>query len=150
MFRTASGDYNFDEATGTLTDVIVNIDPASIFTNHEKRDEHLRGPDFLNTAQFPRMVFTADTAQRTGERTFVIEGQLQLLGKTRPVTLQATWNKSARYPIGDRDYVMGVSARGRFKRSAFGMEYAVVNEWVGDEVEFIIEFEARRQYTRRG
>jgi polyisoprenoid-binding protein YceI len=40
---------------------------------------------------------------------------------------------------------MGVSARGSFKRSAFGMTYSVDNGWVGDEVELIIEFEARRK-----
>jgi hypothetical protein len=40
---------------------------------------------------------------------------------------------------------MGVSARGRILRSEFGMNYAVDNGWVGDEVELIIEFEARRQ-----
>ena len=42
-------------------------------------------------------------------------------------------------------YVMGVSARGSFQRSAFGMNYSVDNGWVGDEVELIIEFEAQRQ-----
>jgi polyisoprenoid-binding protein YceI len=40
---------------------------------------------------------------------------------------------------------MGVSARGRFRRSEFGMNYAVDNGWVGDEVELIIEFEAKRR-----
>ena len=38
---------------------------------------------------------------------------------------------------------MGISARGTFRRSDFGMNYAVKNGWVGDEVELIIEFEAR-------
>jgi polyisoprenoid-binding protein YceI len=40
---------------------------------------------------------------------------------------------------------MGVSARGSFKRSAYGMRYGVDNGWVGDEVALIIEFEARRK-----
>jgi polyisoprenoid-binding protein YceI len=40
---------------------------------------------------------------------------------------------------------MGVSAEGSFKRSDFGMTYAVDNGWVGDQVELILEFEARRQ-----
>ena len=145
MFRKASGHYDFDETTGALTNVDVSIDTASVFTNHEKRDEHLRGSDFLDSDEFPRMRFTADRARRTGERAFLVEGRLQLLGKTRPVTLRATWNKSAEYPLGDRAYVMGVSLRGSFERSAFGMTYAVANGWVGDEVELIIEFEARRR-----
>jgi polyisoprenoid-binding protein YceI len=129
MFRKAEGAFRFDEQTGELTNLKVVVDTASVFSNHKKRDEHLRS---------------------TGERTFVIPGQLELLGKTRPMTLEATWNKSAEYPfggglLGGKPYVMGVSAQGRILRSEFGMSYAVDNGWVGDEVELIIEFEARRQ-----
>ncbi|MBC7995380.1 MAG: YceI family protein [Rhizobacter sp.] len=150
MFRTARGSYRFDEATGALSDVRVEVDTASVFSNHTKRDEHLKGPVFLNSAEHPKMVFTATSAKRTGDRTFEIAGQLQLIGKTQPVTLQATWNKSADSPIGTgplggKPYVMGVSARGVFKRSAYGMSYAVANGWVGDEVHMLIEFEAVRQ-----
>lgn len=150
MFRTARGSYRFDEATGALSDVRVEVDTASVFSNHVKRDEHLKGPVFLNSAEHPKMVFTASSAKRTGERTFEITGQLQLIGKTQPITLQATWNKSADSPIGTgilggKPYVMGVSARGSFKRSAYGMNYAVANGWVGDEVHMLIEFEAVRQ-----
>ena len=148
LFRTARGSYSFDEAGGRLSAVRIEVETASVFSNQRKRDEHLKGPDFLNSNEFPRMVFTADTARRTGERTFEIAGQLQLLGKTQPLTLQATWNKSAESPLGGfgrKPYVMGVSARGSFKRSAFGMSYAVANGWVGDDVALIIEFEAVRQ-----
>ena len=150
MFRKAGGSYSFDEATGALGELRVSIDTASVFSNHKKRDDHLRSAVFLNSNEFPEMVFTAAGATRRGERDYVIEGQLELLGRTRPVTLEATWNKSAEYPIGGgvfggKPYVMGVSARGSFRRSDFGMNYAVDNGWVGDEVHLIIEFEARRQ-----
>jgi polyisoprenoid-binding protein YceI len=150
MFRKATGTYVFDEATGALSGVKLVVDTASVFTNHTKRDEHLKSADFLNAAEFPRMTFTADAARRTGDRTFVIEGRLELLGRTNPVTLEATWNKSAEYAFstslfGGKQYRMGVSARGSFKRSAFGMKYAVDNGWVGDDVELIVEFEARRE-----
>ena len=150
MFRKAGGSYVFDEATGELSDVRVTIESASVFTNHKKRDEHLRGADFLNSAEYPQMTFTADAAQRTGDRTFVINGELEVMGQKRPVTLEATWNKSAEYPfggslLGGKPYVMGISARGSLTRSAYGMNYGVDKGWVGDEVELIIEFEARRQ-----
>ncbi|MGE0430153.1 YceI family protein [Hydrogenophaga sp.] len=148
MFRSARGSYRFDEATATLSEVRIEVETASVFSNQRKRDEHLKGPDFLNSGEFPRMVFTASGARRTGDRTFEIAGQLELLGKSLPLTLQATWNKSAESPLGGplrKPYVMGVSARGSFKRSAYGMNYAVSNGWVGDEVPLIIEFEAVRQ-----
>jgi polyisoprenoid-binding protein YceI len=94
------------------------------------------------------MVFTSKGAQRTGERTFDVIGELELLGKKQPLTLKAVWNKSAVSPIGPfgrKPYLMGVSARGSFKRSDFGMNYAVANGWVGDEIPLIIEFEAIRK-----
>ena len=144
MFRAARGSYDFDEATGTLGKLRIEVDTQSVFSNYAKRDQHLKSADFLNTAQFPRMVFTADGARRTGERTFEIPGQLELLGRPQPLTLTATWNKSGPSPI-DKVYTMGVSARGSFKRSSHGMSYGVSNEWVGDEVPLIIEFEAQRK-----
>jgi polyisoprenoid-binding protein YceI len=148
-FRKVSGSYRFDEATGRLSDLRIEIDAGSVDTANERRDEHLRGKDFLDARRFPTLLYTASAARRTGERTFVVEGQLTLLGRSQPVALQVTWNKSAPYPLPmaprQRATVMGVSARGAFRRSAFGMMYAVENGWVGDEVALIIELEARRE-----
>ena len=144
MFRAARGSYTFDEDAATLSDVRIEVDTRSVFTNHAKRDQHLTSADFLNANEFPRMVFTATGARKTGERSFEIAGQLELLGRSQPLTLTATWNKSGVSPI-DKSYVMGVSARGSFKRSSYGMNYGVGNGWVGDEVPLIIEFEAKRQ-----
>ncbi len=145
MFLAASGSFTFDETTGELSDLVVSIDTESVFSNHKARDEHLRSPDFLNSAEFPEMVFRAASAKPVEGQRYRIDGELELLGQSRPVTLDATWNKSGEYPFGGNPYVMGVSARGSFLRSAFGMTYSVDNGWVGDEVELIIEFEARRQ-----
>jgi polyisoprenoid-binding protein YceI len=143
-FREASGGYTFDEATGALTDARIVVSTGSVDTAHEARDRHVASGDFLDSAAHPEMIFTATGAERTGERTFMIRGELSLLGVRRPLTLQATWNKSAPYPIGPRVEVMGVSARGRLARSEFGMSYGVDNGLVGDIVEIIIELEARR------
>jgi len=145
MFRESSGAYAFDEKTGALTDVRLVVDARSVYTGHRRRDRHLASPDFLNAEEFREIVFTSATAKRTGERTFVVEGELQLVGKTQPLTLNVTWNKSAKYELPGTDaYVMGVSARGSFKRSAFGMRYGLGNDWVGDTVELMVEFEAKR------
>ena len=123
--------------------VVVATD--SVDTHHEARDQHLNSGDFLDSERIPQMTFTAESARRTGEHTFAVAGELTLLGTTRPLTLEATVNKAAPYPIGDRAEVMGVSARGSLKRSEFGMTYGVADGLVGDEVEIVIEIEARRQ-----
>lgn len=145
VFDQVAGSFVFDETSGAISEVAVDVNTASVATHHERRDEHLRSGDFLDSREYPRMTFTADSAQRTGERSFAIVGQLELLGQTRPLTLNATWNKSEAYPMGARQYVIGVSAKGTLLRSDYGMDYGVANGWVGDEVEFFIEFEARRE-----
>ena len=150
FFRKASGSYAYDEATGEVSDVRVVVDTASVYTAHDKRDEHLRGDDFLDVERHPQMVFTARSARPTQDNSYRIEGELELLGRKAPLVLAATLNKAAEYPIGGgllrgKPFVQGVSARGSFERSAFGMEYAIANGLVADEVELIIEFEARKQ-----
>ena len=148
QFLMVSGSYTFDAETAELSDVRVVVDTASVDTHHEARDQHVRSGDFLDAEEHPTMTFTADGARQTGERTFVVTGELTLLGTTRPLTLEATVNKRAPYPIGDRAEVMGVSARGALKRSEFGMTYGVADNLVGDDVEIVIEFEARRRPSR--
>ena len=98
MFRKAEGAFDFDEQTGELSDVKVVVDTASVFSNHKKRDEHLRSADFLNSKEFPEMVFTAESARRTGETTFVIPGQLELLGKTRLADTRGNLEQKCRIP----------------------------------------------------
>jgi polyisoprenoid-binding protein YceI len=145
QFLKARGSYSFDEASGALGPVRIEVETASVTSHHNGRDRHVRGSDFLNASNFPRMVFTATGGQRTGERTYEVTGELELLGRKQPLTLQARWNKSAPSPIAKSLYVMGVSARGSLRRSAFGMDYGVANGWVGDEVQLLIEFEAIRR-----
>ena len=149
QFLRSSGGYAFDDATGALSDVRVVVDTESVDTHHEARDRHLKSGDFLASESHREMTFTAAGAQRTGESTFVVTGELTLLGVRRPLTLEATVNKSAPYPFGDRAAVMGVSARGTLKRSEFGMTYGVADDLVGDDVEILIEIEARRQPDAR-
>lgn len=143
-FRAASGGFTFDAATGAVADVRVVVATDSVDTAHEARDGHLKSRDFLDSAAHPEMIFTAAGAERTSERTFVVAGELTLLGRTRPLRLEATLNKAAPYPIGNRTEVIGVSARGSLARSEFGMTYGVADDLVGDTVEIVIELEARR------
>lgn len=143
MFRTAEGSFVFDQAVPMVTDIQVSIPTASVFTNNEARDTHLRSSDFLATDEYPTMTFKGTSATPTGERTGTVTGDLTLRGITKPVVLDVTWNKSGDYPFGDKHYAVGVSARTTIKRSDFGMTYA--SGLVGDNVDIILEFEAIRQ-----
>ena len=77
-----------------------------------------------------------------------IEGDLTLLGITKPLILNTKINKIDTYPfrVGlSKPMVMGVSATASFKRSDFGMNYALKKNLVGDQIDLIIEFEARQE-----
>jgi polyisoprenoid-binding protein YceI len=144
QFLSAEGGFVLDEEARTVSDIRITIDAASVFSNHQARDEHLRKPDFLDVAQFPTITFVGTSAVATGENTGTVTGDLTIRGVTRPVTLEVTLNKTGMYPYLD-NYVAGVSARTMIRRSEFGMTYAVDNGWVGDEVAVIIELEAIRE-----
>ncbi|WP_349360158.1 YceI family protein [Stappia sp.] len=144
MFLDGEGSFTFDEETRDLSDLRVTIDPASVFSNDDARDGHLRSKDFLDAEAHPEITFVMTGAEEKTERTGTVTGDLTLRGVTRPVTLDVTWNKSGAYPWGE-NYVIGISARTTLTRSDFGMTYAVDNGLVGDEVEIRIDLEAIRQ-----
>lgn len=143
-FREASGHFTFDEETGTISDVRVVVQTASVDTTVEARDQHLRSEDFLDVESFPEMIFEADRAVLDG-RKGKLPGRLTLRGIEKPLTLSVTWNKSGVSPLPGNPYVAGFSARGSFDRSDYGMTYGVADGLVGNEVELIIELEAQRQ-----
>jgi len=145
MFRDASGSFEFDPETPAVSNIAVTIDASSVFTNNDKRDDHLRGADFLDVAKYPEITFKGTSAQPTGPRTGKVNGDLTIRGVSKPVSLDVTWNKSGQYPFGDQHYAIGISARTTVKRSDFGMTYALQGNLISDEIEIILEFEAIRE-----
>ena len=146
MFRDIDGSYIHDVKNKKINDINIIINTDSVFTNDEKRDEHLKSPDFLHVDKYPEMVFKATDIKINNNET-IINGNLTLLGITKPLVLTGKINKIGKYPFGGiiKPYVMGISAKGTIKRSDHAMMYAIKDNLVGDEIELIIEFEARRQ-----
>jgi polyisoprenoid-binding protein YceI len=146
MFRDIDGSYIHDVKNKKINDINIVINTDSVFTNDEKRDEHLKSPDFLHVDKYPEMVFKATDIKISNNET-IINGNLTLLGITKPLVLTGKINKIGKYPFGGiiKPYVMGISAKGTIKRSDHAMMYAIKDNLVGDEIELIIEFEARRQ-----
>lgn len=142
-FKDVSGTIEIDEANPEKSSVDVKIVPASIDTGDEKRDEHVRGPDFLDVEAYPEMSFKSTGIEKTGEKAGKITGDLTLHGVTKPVTLDATLNRMGAYPLGDDVTAAGFSASVTIKRSDFGMD-----KWapmIGDEIPITISLEAQKQ-----
>lgn len=145
MFLEGEGQFVYDAQTQELSSGRVEIASASLFTNHEERDEHVESSDFLAVEEYPTIVFEATEFTAEDDRHGTLTGNLTMLGETHPVTLDVMLNKAAEYPFGHEQYTLGVSARTTLSRSDWGMTYGVDNGMIGDEVKLILEFEAIRQ-----
>ncbi len=144
-FNRTEGTLVLDEAAPENAKVEVTIQAASLDTNHEARDEHLRSADFFDVDSHPTITFVSTAIERTGEATAEVTGDLTLLGVTRPVVLEVTLNALQPHPLPQMNGVMtaGFSASATIERTAFGMDtYAPA---IGDEVEIILEVEALKQ-----
>ncbi|MEQ8313339.1 MAG: YceI family protein [Gammaproteobacteria bacterium] len=146
FFLEGSGSFRYDPETMELESGTVEIQADSVFTNHDDRDDHLSGRDFLNVRRNPLIVFEASEFRPAeGGNGGKLMGNLTLIGETHPVTLDVTINKRAEYPFGHRRETLGISASTTILRSLWGMDYGVSNDMVGDEVSLRFEFEALQQ-----
>jgi polyisoprenoid-binding protein YceI len=142
MFQEVEGQFQYNEETNELPSGQLTFKSKSVYTNHEKRDEHLRDDDFLNSDEFPEITFKVTDFEPTGDNTAVVTGDLTMLGETHPVDVNVTLNKAAEYPITHEKYTLGMTAEATLKRSQWGMTYAVENGLVGDTVKLRFGFEA--------
>ncbi len=137
-FRDFDGYFTFDEKDPAKSEVRVTLKPASVDTSVPALDKELLGEKFFNVAKFPTMEFKSTGIAVTGAKTGSVAGDFTMLGVTRPVKLDVTYNKSGVHPYTS-DYVSGFSIRTQLKRSDFGMNAYLPD--VGDQVNAIIEVE---------
>jgi polyisoprenoid-binding protein YceI len=124
--------------------VEVQIQTASIQTNTEQRDQHLKSGDFLLVDEHPTLTFRSTGVRRVGETAFELDGDLTIKGETHPVTLTGEflgWG-----PNMEGTPVIFASARTTIDREDWEMTWNVVVETggflVGKKVELEIEVEA--------
>ncbi len=124
--------------------VHVEVKTASIQTNVEQRDEHLKSEDFLNVERWPVMTFDSTAIRHTGGRGFEIDGQLTIRDVTRPVTLIGEYLGTGTNPSGKT--VLAATARATLKREDWNVSWNMVLETggflVSREVELELEVEA--------
>jgi polyisoprenoid-binding protein YceI len=146
-FDRMAGKFTIDRAAnkGALE---LAIDVASVSTGDNdrgarprSRDEHLRGADFFNVAEFPRMTFKASDVKFDGDVPTEVAGELTLLGVTRPLTLKLERWACRDHPFNKKP-MCGGTASVTLKRTDFGMKYGVPA--IGDEIRVVVGFEAYR------
>jgi polyisoprenoid-binding protein YceI len=141
LFRKVTGTATLDFAAKQGAAEIV-IDASSLDTADAKRDEHLRGEDFLDAAKYPTLAFKSDKLGFSGDKLAKADGQLTLHGVTKPVTLTFTQFKCGEHPVFTKHSCTG-DATATIKRSDFVITaYAGA---IGDEVKLSIQVEAARE-----
>lgn len=108
--------------------VTAEINAASITTDHERRDNHLRSDDFFNAEQYPKITFMSRSFEKTGEKQYKITGDLMIRGIAKPVSFDATYRGTITTPRGS---VMGWKATTVIDRFDFGLKWNRVMENVG-------------------
>ena len=143
-FDRSAGKFTIDRVakTGSLE---LTVQTASLSTgDNDKgtrpraRDDHLRSADFFNVAEFPTMVYKAGAVKFSGDNVTSVEGNLTLLGVTKPLTLTMDTWKCGPNPANKKE-MCGGNAHGVFKRSDFGMKFIIPA--VSDEIKLWVEVE---------
>jgi polyisoprenoid-binding protein YceI len=141
-FDKMDGTIEFDADNIAASKVNITIDAASINTNHAKRNEHLKSPDFFNVAEFPTITFVSTKMELTDEKSGIVTGELTMLGVTKTITLDAKIMNVGLNPFSKAP-TAAWSARGVIKRSDFGMKYGLPA--IGDEITLLLDIEALKK-----
>lgn len=119
----------------------ITIDANSVDTGLTELEDHLRKPDFFDTAKHPTITFKSTGAKFDGETLKALEGELTMRGQTKPVTLTVNKLNCGTHPM-TKKAVCGADAVATIKRSDFGINYAL--PVVGDEVKLALQVEATK------
>lgn len=147
VFETFTGSVDFNEVDPAASTVSVQVDVDSINTKDEKRDGHLKSPDFFDVANFPALTFVSKQVEVVDATHGKIIGDLTIRGVTNEVTLNTEYNGQSKSPWGTTS--AGFSADAKISRKEWGLVWNAPLETggvlVGDEVTISIELEIVKQ-----
>ncbi|MGZ6142036.1 MAG: YceI family protein [Myxococcales bacterium] len=119
-FGKVASTLKWDKDDPAKSAVDVKIEAASIDTRNEKRDNHLRSPDFFDAAKCPEITFKSTKIEPKGADKFAVTGDFTMHCQTHPLTLEVTFNPTpVKTPWGTSVYA--ASASGSLKRSQWGL-----------------------------
>jgi polyisoprenoid-binding protein YceI len=143
-FSGITGDVVIDPANPANTKINASIDATTLHTHDEKRDAHVKGADFLDTANHPKFTFVSTSVVPDGKNQWKITGDLTFRGVTKPITLDVeSAGAEAKDPWGNLR--TGAEATTTIKRSDFGLTFNAPLETGGvmlsDEVHIHLDIE---------
>ncbi len=140
-FGKISGTIQFNADKPELSSIEIVVDTSSVNTLNDKRDEHLRSPDFFNVEQFPQAKFKSTSWEHIEENRYRIKGNLTLLGVDKPIEFEARLIGTGK-GRNNEDRI-GFEAVFTIRRSDFGMTKYLPSQ-IGDEVAITVGIEAEK------
>ena len=136
-FDDISGAMVIDETDPTKDTVQITVKTDSVDTHNDKRDQHLKSPDFCNAAQFPEITFKSTSVVKKSDTTFSVTGDLTIHGVTKSVTADFERVGTGKDPWGG--IRTGAEAVLTIKRSDYGMTF--MQDGLGDDVKLFVSLE---------
>jgi polyisoprenoid-binding protein YceI len=150
---TVRGKFNEFEGTFEIAEDLESaraygtVNTASVWTNEEQRDNHLRSEDFFHADAHPELSFESTAIRPIDDDTFEVEGELTMRGVTRPITLKAEVQGTESDPWGNER--VGLEITGQLNRGDWGMTFNQAlgsgNVLVSDRVKLSLDISAVKQ-----
>ena len=144
QLNKVSGTVEFDPSDIGGINIVLEMDVSSIITGIQKRDEHLKSPDFFDIEKYPKITFKSLKAERTGFNNCKVTGDLTIHGVTKPMTMDISVYGPVKSPFGETS--LGLTGRTCLNREDYGISWNQPMEngglMVGKDVEISIDIEA--------
>lgn len=142
-FSDYDGTISFDPNDLGASKIEITVKAASIDTRNEKRDEHLKGADFLDAEKFPAVTFVSKSIAKEGDA-YMLTGDLTLKGVTKEITVPAEISGPVTSPMGGT--AIGINTNFKVNRQDYGVSFNKTLDngglMVSDDVNLDVSLEA--------
>ncbi|MGB0521362.1 MAG: YceI family protein [Flammeovirgaceae bacterium] len=146
-FNEFEGEVSTDRENFENAMIRFSANVASISTNNEQRDEHLKSDDFFNAAEFPKLTFQSTSFAQQANGNYQLLGDLTIRDFTKQVTLDVAYNGTAVDPYGQTK--AGFELTGKINRKDFGLKWGAITEAgsvvVSDDVRLVLNIQLIKQ-----
>lgn len=143
-FNEFTGAIDWSEKDPAQSKFDFTVKAASIDTANQKRDEHLRAPDFFDVAKYPEATFKSASVKAAGKNLYTLEGDLTIRGVTKRTKFKLAALGKVKDPFGNEKQLF--QAETKLSRKDFGLTYNAALETggvlIGDEVKLVVDLQA--------
>lgn len=140
-FDAPTGSFAIDDQDASKSTFEFELPVDKIDTGNEKRDNHLKGPDFFNAKQFPTISFKSTGVKKASDTMYEVSGDLTIHGVTKQVKVSIEKTGQGKDPLGAER--AGLAATFSVRRSDYGVNY--MPQALGDEVTLMVGIEGLKQ-----